>query len=288
MHRLQLGAAGIGRGAVIHRLQTGWLQLTVPSVYRLGPADNGRLGRRMAAVLHFKGNAVVAGLDAADLWQMLDTTQQLTDDHPIDVLLVARSAHPVAGVRVRRVQALARQDVRWRNGIPVTSPARALLDLAGELDDLELETAASVAFRVHGLRPSQLADVASRNPGAKGVARLRDLCDRPQELRDTRSRYERRLLKLIGAAELPLPVTNVTAAGHMVDMLWPDLNLVIEFDSWSIHGRRGNFETDRLRDQNLAATRHQVMRVTARQIDDAPYALVARLATVMAMLRLSR
>jgi very-short-patch-repair endonuclease len=288
VHRLQLSAAGLGRGAVMHRLETGWLQPIFPSAYRLGAADSGRLGRRMAAALHFKGNALIAGLDAADLWEMLDTTQRLTDQQPIDVLLLARSAHPVAGIRVRRVQSLARQDVRWRAGIPVTSPAWTVLYLASSLDDLELETAASVAFRRHGLRSSQLADVIARNPRAKGVARVRDLLARPTSLRDTRSKYERKLLRLIAATELPAPVPNAKVAGHMVDLLWPDLRLVVEFDSWSIHGRRGNFETDRLRDQNLAATGHQVVRVTARQIDKAPYALAARLATVITTLRLGR
>ncbi len=288
VHRKQLQAAGIGRNALAHRLRSGRLHLTAPSVYLVGRPRSDELGRIMAATLHFKGDGVAAGRAAAHVWGLLDTTQQLGDREAIDVLLVGRNAQPVDGIRIHRARSLARQDIRWRKGIPVTSPARTLLGLAAAVDDLELEAAAVIAFKQHGLRPSQLEDVAARNPRAKGVARLRDLSERPQSLRDTRSRYERKLLRLIAAAELPAPVANVKAAGHMVDMLWPELNLVIEFDSWSIHGRRGNFETDRLRDQNLAATRHQVIRVTARQIDKAPYALVARLATVIATLRLSR
>jgi very-short-patch-repair endonuclease len=138
------------------------------------------------------------------------------------------------------------------------------------------------------VRTSQLTDVMLRNPYAKGVARLRALLDQPQTLHDTRSLYERRLLRLLREAELPLPVTNVTAAGHLVDALWPDLKLVVEFDGWTDHGKRDRFETDRLRDQHLAATGHQAMRITARQINDRPYALVARIASVIATLRVGR
>jgi len=242
----------------------------------------------MAAALYFRGYAVASDVDAAGLWQMLDSTQQPNDRTAVHVLLVAPSYRPQPGIRVHRAQSLARQDIRARHGIPVTSPARTVLDLAGSLDELELEAAMLIAFRKQGLRMSQLQDVIARNPYAKGVARLRALLDPPQTLRDTRSLYERRLLRLLRDAELPLPVTNVRAAGHVVDALWPDLKLVVEFDGWRHHGERDRFETDRLRDQHLAATGHQAIRITARQINDRPYALVARIASVITTLRVGR
>jgi very-short-patch-repair endonuclease len=114
------------------------------------------------------------------------------------------------------------------------------------------------------------------------------LLEQPQSLHDTRSKYERRLVKLLRAAELPLPVTNILVAGKLVDALWPDLKLVVEFDGWRHHGERNRFETDRLRDQHLAASGHQAIRITARQIDDRPYALIARIASVITALRLGR
>ncbi len=278
----------MGRGALSHRLRTGWLRVTFPSVYRVGGAGETRRGRIMAAALYFRGYAAAADVDAAGLWQMLDSTQQPKDGAAVHVLLVAPSYRPQPGIRVRRAQTLARQDIRVRNGIPVTSPARTVLDLAGSFDELELEAAMLIAFRKQGLRISQLQDVIARNPYAKGVARLRALLDQPQTLRDTRSLYERRLLMLLREAELPLPVTNVSVAGHLVDALWPDLKLVVEFDGWQHHGERDRFETDRLRDQHLAATGHQAIRITARQIDHRPYALIARIASVIATLRVER
>lgn len=238
----------------------------------------------MAATLHFKGDALVAARAALQLWNLLDTTQLLGNGDPVDMLLVGRSARAVEGVRLHRTATLPRQDIRWRDGIPVAAPARAILGCAGELDDLELE-AVLIAGLSHSLvRRSQLDDVIARNPRARGVARLRDLLERPESLHDTRSKYERRLLRLLRAAELPPPRTNVYVANQLVDAYWPDLKLVIEFDGWGIHGRRDKFESDRLRGQRLAALGHQLMRVTARQIDRHPYALVARIAGMITRL----
>jgi hypothetical protein len=49
------------------------------------------------------------------------------------------------------------------------------------------------------------------------------------------------------------------------------------------HGHRSSFETDRLRDQRLIAAGHRVLRITARQMDFTPYAVIARLAAAIAV-----
>jgi very-short-patch-repair endonuclease len=238
----------------------------------------------MAAVLYLKGDALVTACAGAQLWGLLDTTQLLDADDPIDVLLVGRNAQQPAGVRVHRTKALAKPDIRWRKGIPVTSPALTILRLAGQMDDLELETVLSAGFRKNLVRRSQLDEVMKRNPRSKGIATLRGLLAQEEELHDTRSKYERKLLKLLRAAELPLPITNTWVGGVYVDGVWPDLKLVLEFDGWQRHGERDGFENDRLRDQHLLIAGHQSLRVTARQIDRRPYALVARLASIAAAL----
>jgi very-short-patch-repair endonuclease len=288
MHLHQLRAAALGRHAVAHRVKTGRLRRVFPSVYAVGQAESEFFGRTMAAVLRFKGDALASALCAAELWDFLDTTQRSHPRRPIDVLLVGRNAEAVPGIRIHRVKAIARQDIRWRHGIPVTSPARALLDVAPSFDDFELEAALAAAFRRNTVRPSQIEDVMARNPHAKGVGRLRGLLDHAGRPHDTRSDYERRLLALIRAAELPLPLTNTFVGEHMVDMLWPELKLVVEFDSWAFHGNRSSFETDRLRDQVLSVSGHHVMRITARQVDHTPTALVARIAAIITARRLSR
>jgi very-short-patch-repair endonuclease len=285
VHRLQLSEAGIGRGAIAHRLRTGWLHEPFPSVYRVAGAGTSRSGRIMAAALFFRGNAVVCGIDAAALWELLDTTQNPVSGAPISLLLVGRSYKPRPGLNVHRIKALPSSDIRWRNGIPVTSPARTILDLGATMDQLELEAALLVALRRNLARRSHLTDVMERNPQAKGIAKLRQLLEQPGLLHDTRSKYERKLLKLLEQAELPRPITNTYVAGKLVDAYWSEFKLVLEFDGWQDHGKRGQFETDRLRDQHLLIAGHHVMRITARQVDHSSYALVARIAGMIATLR---
>jgi very-short-patch-repair endonuclease len=220
------------------------------------------------------------------VWGLFDTTQRI-DGETVDVLVVGRSARGLTGVCVHRSRTVPPRDVRWCKGIPVTSPALTVLRLAAEMDDLELESVLSVALKRNLIRRSQLRDVMKRNPKAKGIATLRRLLESTESLHDTRSLYERKLLKLLRAAELPLPITNTWVAGEFVDGVWSDIKLVFEFDGWKYHGGRRKFETDRLRDQHLTTAGHQIMRITARQIDHRPYALVARIAGVIARLRLT-
>lgn len=144
----------------------------------------------------------------------------------------------------------------------------------------------SAAFRNNLVRRSNLADVMERNPLAKGIGRLRGLLQQTESLRDTRSKYERKLLALLKAAELPLPITNVPMGGKVLDGLWPDLNLAYEFDGWLYH--RDKFESDRLRDQQALVAGLRTVRITGRQIDFGRYALVARLASIITAVRLAQ
>jgi very-short-patch-repair endonuclease len=238
----------------------------------------------MAAALYYRGDGLVSGNAAACVWGQLDSTRQLRDRDPIRVLLVGRNGMEPEGISLHRARTVARQDVRWRHGIPLTSPARTLLDLAATVDDLELESALLASLRKNLVRRSSLIDVVDRNPRAKGIGVIRQLLASVTSLHDTRSIYERKLLALLRAADLPLPLTNAMVAGKVVDGVWPDLKLIYEFDGWEYH--RDKFESDRLRDQGMLAAGHQVLRISGRQIDREPYALIARFASTMAGLKL--
>lgn len=285
VHLHQLWAAGLKRGAISRRVQSGRLHLVLPRVYLVGRPHSDALGRMMAAALYFRGDAVICGRAAAQAWGMLDTTRQLGESDPIPVALVGRNATPPRRVMLRRVSHLPARDVRWRHGIPLTSPARTILDLASMMDSLDLEAALAAAFARHLVRRTQLDELLARHPRAKGIGALRTLLTQAEPLSDTRSVYERRMLALLAAAELPRPLTNVRVAGKLVDGLWPDLKLAYEFDGWRYH--RDRFERDRLRDQDLLIAGHRVMRISRRQVDLQSYALIARIASVITTLRLA-
>ena len=95
----------------------------------------------------------------------------------------------------------------------------------------------------------------------------------------TRSEAEARLLELLRRARLPLPEHNVIVDGHEVDMLWRGHGLVVEVDGYAYHSGRASFEHDRARDAELGL---RVVRITWRQLNDEPEAVVARLARALA------
>jgi very-short-patch-repair endonuclease len=99
----------------------------------------------------------------------------------------------------------------------------------------------------------------------------------------TRSEAERRLIALIRAADLPDPSANVKVCGHMVDLVWPRERLIVEFDGWATHQTRAAFETDRLRDQRLVAAGYRVIRITYRQLEHEPIAVIARLSAALTL-----
>ena len=151
------------------------------------------------------------------------------------------------------------------NGLTLTTPARTLHDLAPVLSRADLERAAEEAV-IRGLVT------------AKEVPRRCAVFSEPGL---TRSEAERRLQRLIRAAKLPRPVTNVKVAGWEVDVFWPAARLVVEVDGYAYHGNRAAFERDRRKDATLTAAGYTVIRVTWRQIKEEPLAVVALIARLL-------
>ncbi|HTU87457.1 MAG TPA: DUF559 domain-containing protein [Solirubrobacteraceae bacterium] len=271
--REQLLGAGLGRGAIAHRVKAGMMQRLHWTVYLLGAAPPTPMGRARAAVLSCGPDAFVSHRSAAELFGLLPES-----DGEVDVTVVGRNFGPRAGVRRHRVAVLPEADVTTMCGIPVTSVARTICDLAATESASELERAFQEALYRRLVTPRALAAVLAREPTRRGAAAIRALIRDP---RLTRSQRERLLLRLIDQAQLPRPVTNVRTHGQLVDVLWPNERLIVEFDGWGAHGHRHAFENDRKRDQILVAAGYRVVRITDRQLLDEPVAVVARIAQAL-------
>lgn len=247
------------------------------AVYRLTEKPPDFFTRAMAAALRLRGDAILSHRTAGVVWEMID------DEPPeVELTLVGRQCHPLPGTRVHRVGVLEQREARWRKDLPVTSPARTLLDLAAVLDVYALESALGVCRDEQLCRDGDIEQAIAGAPAnSAGIAVLRGLVDQGGFAR-TRSLYERKLLKLLAQAGLPRPITNHRVAGHEVDVVWLDKRLVLEFDSFRFHRNRRSFENDRRRDQDLVAAGYRVIRITARQLDHEPLGLIARLAAALA------
>jgi very-short-patch-repair endonuclease len=238
--------------------------------------------RETAAVLACGPRAFVSHRSAAYLWNLLPYPAK---PGPVDVTVAGRKADPRPGLRIYCVKALDRRDVRRLAGIPITTPARTLLDLAAVVSASELERAIAEAQARRLVGRVDLADQVERSPRRRGVRAFRAAVEVDGGPAMTRSEAERRLLRLIRAADLPRPHVNARLGKYEVDFLWREQRLVVEVDSFRFHSPRARFERDRERDATLAAAGYTVIRVTWRQLVDTPEAVVARIAAALAARR---
>lgn len=270
--RPQLLAAGMSPDTVHRWLTATRLTALHRGVYQVGPVALPHT-RVVAAVLACGPAAVVSHSSAAALWQLI----QIRGRMPLIDISVERGERRRPGIRLHRVRAFTADEVTKLEGIPVTTPARTLVDIAHALTDRALERALIEALGSHRVGRAELLAVLARHEGRPGLRRLRALVQM-DHVGLTRSKAEDRFLALIRKALLPVPEVNVEVAGNRVDFFWRAERFVVEIDGFAYHSTSGRFEKDRERDASLVAEGVRVTRVTWRQLVKEPEAVIVRLA----------
>ena len=272
----QLLEAGLSCSAVDRRARSGRFRRLHRGVFLVLPFPLGRTPE-MAAVLATAPGSVLSHVSAGALLELRPNRP----GGPVHVA-VEGNRRQVAGVRVHRVDRLTDLERTVRDDIPVTSPARTLLDLAGMIDRRELEAAVARAERKGLVALTEVRRLLERRRGLPGTKVLRALLGTPGGPALTRSEAEERFLALVRKADLPPPRCNVTIGRYEVDVFWPAAGLVVEVDGFRYHSSRRSFEGDRRRDSELVAAGFTVLRLSCEQIDKEPMPTVARLASALA------
>jgi very-short-patch-repair endonuclease len=269
----QLTAAGVSRYVVGRRVSAGWLDRRYRGVYLVGPLRT-PFTESMAAVLALGADALLGHYPAAVLWGLRPPAPG-----PMDVTVTGRDARGPSEIRVHRVERLHPSDQTRIQGIPVTSPARTLLDLATQVSQRDLSRAADEARVRRLVTDHSLNEQFKRYPHHRGIAALTRAIQTEPAL--TRSEAERRLLELIRAAGLPEPEVNARVGRHEVDFLWCEQQLIVEVDGYAFHSSRSAFERDRRRDAELQAGGHRILRLTWRDVTAETERTVATLARAL-------
>lgn len=262
--RRQLRAEGLHESAIDRRVSAGRLHRVHPGVYAVGHAALSRTGRWMAAVLGGGEGAVLSHRSAAEIRRLLSVA-----GGPIHVT-VASWRPATAGIRWH-TSALPPDEVTVCEGIPVTTVARTLLDIAHEVGRRGLENALKEAEVRRYTDALSLPGLVDRYPGRRGVATVRSImAETGGEGRRTRSPLEVRFLNLLERHGVSLPATNahvfIDGVFYEVDCLWRERRLIVELDGRAVHGTATSFESDRARDRALAVAGYMVIRVTDRQL----------------------
>jgi predicted transcriptional regulator of viral defense system len=276
--RAQLRAAGVAGDVIDRLLKAKQLRRAHRGVYLVGPVLAPR-APEMAAVLACGGAGVLSHWSALALRQLQPVVNGAV---PVEVSAIRGNRSGHRGVRVHRVRALRADEVTKLDGIPVTTVARTLYDLAGKAAPRELERALADALSRGLTSLAELRRVLERHAGQPGTRRLRALVEADVEPALTRSEAEARFVDLMRTAGLPLPAVNTSIAGYRVDFFWRAERFVVEVDGFAFHSSSTKFESDRRRDAELAAAGLRVVRVTWRQLTEEPVAVAAIVAQALA------
>ncbi len=273
----QLAECGIGKDAIAHRVSSGRLHPEFHGVYSFGCGDLPPLAREQAALLRCGERAFLSHRSAAYVWGFRKNAPE-----PVEVSVVGHSCRTRDGLQVHRIRAIDRRELRHHQGLWVSSPARAMLEIAavapGELVDLMDEGLAS-----RRLNRLELDRVLARNRPCRGAARLAALLGDETAMTITRSDAEKAFLKLIRDARLPVPAVNIPFGPYVPDFVWRRERLIVELDSPTFHGGPGAFQNDREKDLFYRDAGFDAIRFTREHVLRAPAVVLVRLVRALAL-----
>jgi hypothetical protein len=267
--RQQLLDAGLTGSAVQRWLSKGLLHRVHPGVYRLGHCAPSTEATYLAAVLAGGDNAALCGFAAAHLYGALRTAAATEITATVDVRL--------RGVIARRLAPLSAVDVRRHRGVPVTTPARTMVDLAGRASAEVLGEISHHLGVLHGLTAAEVFAAMARRGRVNGAPTLRALYQGDAAV--LLGRLEREFAALVRGAGLPAPKTNRRLGSFFVDCRWP--GLTVELLGFRFHGSRHAWTRDQRRAREAYARGDEFRAYTWDDVHLTPEVVLAELTPLL-------
>jgi very-short-patch-repair endonuclease len=280
--REQLRALGLSDEAVSKAATRGWLRPVYRGVFCVGHEHLTVYARMLAATMACGEGSVVSHGTAA--WML-----GLRDWKPkeIDVIAPAEAGRKIAGIRRRFVPPPVGPEIWRRHGVPLTSPARTIVDCAGILDARGVGELIEEAA-VQGLLDIRAIDRVLDGPRRRGSNRLLRAVAPWRRYRrgiKIRSRMEAKLLPLLTEAALPIPRTNsklrLSGKVYEIDFLWREQKLVVETDGGRFHDNPAAGARDSERNHALAAAGYRLPRIGWEDLRDRPDETMSEIARLL-------
>jgi REase_MTES_1575 len=279
--RHQLRSLGLSDRVIASRVASNALHPVFRGVFAVGFRASGRRSLMMAAMLACGEGAVISHGVAAELLGLWRRQPVL-----IDVSSVGKAGRKLEGIRWHSSGALRVDEVTMREGIPCTTVARTLVDMAGQFGERTLRRLVEQAAFQRLLDVEEVDHVLARRR-RRGAPMLRHILvpwrkRAAGQRRDRlRSLMEARMLAVsyeLGIAPPRCNVrTEVQGKRFEFDFLWEEHRLVVETDGEETHGTPVAFREDRKRDQILTANGYRVARIAWSHLEDEPAATMARI-----------
>lgn len=246
-------------------------------VYLLGSRPLDPWAAELAAVFALGDGALASHRSAAMLWGLPVAAPEM-----VEITVPGRNPASRPRIAVHRATTFSEEDGSHRHGVPATKPALTAIDLAASLPARDAEAAVEFALAEKIVSRTALEDALARHLRRPGTGFIRTLLAAGQEPQHIRSEAERILRDLTRAAELPQPLANERICGYLVDLVWAEQKVAVEFDSVAHHADRVSFHRDRRKHSALAAAGFLLLPITWPRLTRHPYAVVAELASALA------
>ncbi len=257
--RRQLLGLGLSSEAIKERLRNGTLVTRHTGVYAIAPARTDAPSIIAGAVLAGGPTAVASHTSAAHLWGFRRHWQP-----PPEISLPTGDRRP-RHILTHRCPSLQPRDVTHQHGVPTTTRARTLLDIAPQLTNKQLTRLVNDERRERRVRLGALQDIVTRNPYHPGAKLLRPFLEDPRNPTD--STFEDDFLAFVKQYGLPMPQTNVWLHGRKVDVFYPEAKLILELDGRDYHDDQDAFRDDRERDTENLRRGLTTMRITTDRLE---------------------
>jgi hypothetical protein len=271
--RSQLRDAGLSYSAIDRRARAGHLICVHPGVYAIGSLAAIAWADETAALLRCGAHAALTDHSSMTLWEIRDGRAR-----PIHVTYLGRrhGAEP-DGVQIHRSASLTPHQITVHKGLPVTTPARALLDAAATHTDADVARWATTALHKRLTTVDAIRRTRDRSGGHPGAATLTRAMQGLNGSGPLEPGGETELAALLAQTSLPQPIANTHMHGYQCDFYWPQARLNVEADSKRFHGTPAQRERDRKRDAKLAKAGIRVIRFWYSEISQQPYEVIARI-----------
>jgi very-short-patch-repair endonuclease len=275
--RCQAMECGATPSLVKRRIAAGSWVPVAEGVYRLRDYPESWPASLLTAVLATTGPAVVSHEAAAAL-------HGLATFQPGRVVVTIRhgAGRQRSGVGVHQLDDLRDEHVMALHGIPVTTIARTIVDLAAVCRRARVAHVVDEALADGRVTVDELwrcfDDIA--RPAKPGVRTMRRVLGaHSDETVRSKTKLERLLFRVLRRGGLPRPHVEYPFPGRLpgegrVDAAYPDVKLIIEADSRRWHTRKRDFAVDRQRDNEATLAGWRTLRFTWADLTKEPRAVV--------------
>jgi hypothetical protein len=279
-------------GGVITRreaLALGMAHSTLQDWVRIGHLVSvGRGVYALPGVLHSEGTTLRAATRALDAVVSHESAGRLhgveaLDPSRITISVPVRRSNRFTGVIVHQVTDLNPEHTTRVLGLPITTPARTIVDLAAVLRPTLLASCLDQMVRMKITTYEAAADLLEElaRRGKPGVTKLRAVL-KPRLGGNfvSDSTLESRLVQVLIEGGLPVPSTQyrprwLRKINGRVDLAYQIEQVIVEGDSQRWHGTPKAFQMDRTRDNLAQISGWIILRFTWEDITQRPAYVVA-------------